>query len=188
MNQTEYDMKTKSTTRSTTEFWHIQIRSRGDIFKSRTAMFAFLNIWRVYLQDFAQTHAYCLLPGRIDVLVRCDENHDQASLAERISETLKLRLDGIWDEDQISIISGSLQVFPVQRDTDLTNLVFDIHTLAKKYGVTADYRTYPFSSYKALASSHPTLLPREIIWSWFGGRTRFLAFHQVYSEWYRPVG
>lgn len=57
-------------------------------------------------------------------------------------------------------------------------VVFYIHQNPKHHNICEDFRTYPHSSYKAILSTAPTHLQREIVLRWFGGHEGFVAYHK----------
>ena len=52
----------------------------------------------------------------------------------------------------------------------------------QKHGFVADFREYPYSSYRALLSDKPTRLERDHVLEWYGGRVAFDAVHQTLSD------
>jgi hypothetical protein len=82
--------------------------------------------------------------------------------------------------------TGSLFEHPFGRvlinsNTHFTWLIIYIHQNPQKHSFVKDFRLWPYSSYKALISSHATLLKRQVVLGWFGGREGFLSLHQDLS-------
>jgi putative transposase len=63
-----------------------------------------------------------------------------------------------------------------------TEVIFYIHGNAPKHGITHDFSTYPYSSYRKLLSNKPTLLQRNEVMEWFGGNAAFINFHKGNME------
>jgi len=57
-----------------------------------------------------------------------------------------------------------------------------IHFNPQKHGLVSDFRTWPYSSYRAHLSNQATCLRREDVLEWFGGRQGFIAAHQEAKE------
>ena len=57
-------------------------------------------------------------------------------------------------------------------------LVQYIHQNPQKHGFVDDFRTYPYSSYRALLSQRPTRLGRDAVLAWFGGAASLAAAHE----------
>ena len=167
-------------------YFHIQVRVPGRTpFYSRAEKFAFLNIWRTYFQEKLQTCAYTILPDRFECVAVSGEfvSGDIERVKNFIRKTLLTKMAGVWADEDIEACCGSIHIAPLYTEKDCIYKIFDIHTLPQKKGITTDYRTYPFSSYQALSSVRTTLLAKQLVWEWFGGRMRFAAFHQAYACW-----
>ena len=61
-------------------------------------------------------------------------------------------------------------------------LVHYIHFNPQEHGFVADFREYPYSSYRAFVSDKPTKLRRSQVLDWFGGRAAFDAIHRTLSD------
>jgi putative transposase len=57
-------------------------------------------------------------------------------------------------------------------------LVYYIHLNRVKHGISNDYETYQWSSYSKILDTRPSLLQKDKILAWFGGREKFIAFHK----------
>lgn len=167
-------------------YFHIQIRTKNHhLFKYRAEKYAFLNIWRTYLLEHHTICAYVLLPGRFECVVASSNYNSSQSedLAKRIEQVLHAKMCGSWEASEIHQFCSAIRVTPLLTEKDCIYRIFDIHTLPQKLALSMDYRTYPYSSYQALASLQATTLAKMLVWQWFGGRMRFTAFHQAYAGW-----
>ncbi len=66
---------------------------------------------------------------------------------------------------------------PVADIAYLQQMIYYIHYNPQKHGFITDFRDYSFSSYRSFISEGVTRLPREEVFSWFGGKPAFLVFH-----------
>ncbi|MBK9016469.1 MAG: hypothetical protein IPM82_21670 [Saprospiraceae bacterium] len=66
----------------------------------------------------------------------------------------------------------------IKNDGHFTHAVFYIHSNSAKHNIMEDFQNYPHSSYHSILSDKPTLLRRQEILEWFGGRQGFIQFHQ----------
>ena len=57
-------------------------------------------------------------------------------------------------------------------------LVTYIHQNPQKHGFVDDFRDWPYTSYAAILSQHPTHIQREAVLEWFQGAENFEAEHQ----------
>jgi putative transposase len=70
----------------------------------------------------------------------------------------------------------------VADDNHLLWLIYYIHHNPLKHGLTMDFTQYRWSSYRSLLSNAPTLLERDTVLEWFGGKDRFETFHRQNQE------
>jgi len=56
-------------------------------------------------------------------------------------------------------------------------LVYYIHSNISKHGIRLDFAAYSWSSYKTFLNEKPTLLCKQEVLDWFGGKAQFLEFH-----------
>ncbi|MFL5800178.1 MAG: hypothetical protein ACJ8CR_00245 [Roseiflexaceae bacterium] len=49
------------------------------------------------------------------------------------------------------------------------------------HGLSADFRDWPYSSYHALCSTHPTRVRRDEVLAWFDGLAQIEAAHQIFG-------
>ena len=149
----------------------------------------------------AETYAYCLLRNHFHVLVRIRTEDEQEAYAKtlRVSQTLRVspRFQLKNPSQQFSNLfnsyakainkaynrSGSLFKNPFGRvevasDAHFISLVTYIHQNPQKHGFVADFRTWPYSSYRAFLSTKPTHLKRDEVLAWFGGLRSFEMTHQ----------
>ena len=80
--------------------------------------------------------------------------------------------------------TGSLFERPFERievtdDAYFTQLVAYIHLNPVKHGFADAPDEWPFTSYRALRTTRPTRLRRDVVLDWFGGREGFIAAHEV---------
>ena len=65
----------------------------------------------------------------------------------------------------------------VDSEAYAAQMVYYIHYNSKKHKFVDDFKTYPYSSYRAFLQTNFTRLPREEVFDWFGGKSTFLAYH-----------
>jgi putative transposase len=71
---------------------------------------------------------------------------------------------------------------PITSDRYFMQLVHYIHFNPQKHGFVADFREWPYSSYRTLLSDKPTQLKRDYVLGWFDGRARFIEMHQALAD------
>ncbi len=72
----------------------------------------------------------------------------------------------------------------VQDDFHFSQLVIYIHANPLKHALIKDFTQYQWSSYKAVISSGHTLVKRDEVLDWFGGRQNFIEAHKLQAEFY----
>lgn len=167
-------------------YFHIKYTSvRDENFNTRSECYAFLNIWRTYTEQKLQTCAYAVAGNNFECVVatRAFGVHEIEKLKAFIQKMFIVKMRGLWPEESIKDFVENLRVNALLSEKECVYKVFDIHTLPQRCGRSTDYRTYPFSSYSALASQKTSMLAKPVVWQWFGGRMRFTAFHQAYAGW-----
>ncbi|WP_254561855.1 hypothetical protein [Dyadobacter diqingensis] len=85
--------------------------------------------------------------------------------------------------------SGALFLNPFRRvkvedEQHFTQIIVYQHANALKHGISTDFANYLWSSYRSLLSEKPTILKRDEVLGWFGGRQGFVAAHCEMSEYY----
>jgi putative transposase len=167
-------------------YFHIKYSCISEeLFATRSECYAFLNIWRTYTEQNLQTCAYAVAGNSFECVVatRAFGVHETEKIKAFLQKMLVVKMRGLWPEKSIIEMSENIRVTALLSEKECVYKVFDIHTLPQRNGSSTDYRTYPFSSYRALASQKTTMLAKPVVWQWFGGRMRFTAFHQAYAGW-----
>ncbi len=166
-------------------FFHVTIRTNSNLFDTKATRYAFLNIWRSYIHGKFQTCTFTLVTDRFECILVGGNSKDINHLQVRslLVSILSEKCLGVFEEAQINEITQSLIVEPLYSEKEMIYKSFDMHTMPQRLGITTDYRSYPFSSYRALSNGSASALAKQTVWNWFGGKYRFTAFHQAYAGW-----
>ncbi|WP_229313024.1 hypothetical protein [Larkinella terrae] len=70
----------------------------------------------------------------------------------------------------------------VTDDRYYTRLIYYIHQNPVKHGFSRKISSWPYSSFRLLISEKTTLLCRNEVLDWFGGREIFIDFHERAAE------
>jgi hypothetical protein len=168
-------------------FWHIQLRDPGGrLFKTRTARFAFLNIWRTYIAGRYPTCAYVLIPGYFGCIIEVPEHQPRQKLMQALLSKLYSKLNGLFSDYLLDQLRSGIQLRKLNSVEECMHCTFDLHTLPQRHQISTDYRSYPFSSYLALSGGRASALKQTTVFDWFGGQLRFTVFHQAYFGWVKP--
>jgi len=184
-------------------WYHIHSRgvNRGDIiFEDRNYDY-FMALLEHHICPVADVFAYCLLRNHFHLLIRVKEGNDIKKAGETTSgeelsgdvETLPSRaFSNLLNAYSKAINrgyhrSGSLFQHPFGRreiasDSQFWAVVAYIHQNPQRHGFVMDFRNWEYSSYQSLSGDQPTILQREYVMDWFGGRGRYLEIHQQWVD------
>ncbi len=187
-------------------YFHVYNRGNNKeiIFKSEENYFYFLSLWKKYIEPVAQTFCYNLLPNHFHFFIRIREHillnddfeNDKLTDNPRKSdgltpEIIRRRFSNLFNAYAKAINkrynrTGSLfqERFRRKEITDMqyfTSLIGYIITNAVKHALVKRANEYPYSSYHAIVSEKPTLLLRNEIIAWFGGKKQFVDFINSYE-------
>lgn len=162
-------------------FWHIKIRPASPgLFQPKAECFSFLHMWRTYFINSLNTCAYVLVPGEFSAIVSVKGRNIKAEKIEQFVATkLQKKLTGIFSQEQVDLMVSGVSAVRLLNEKDCIQTTLDIHRIPQKYSIAGDFRAYPFSSYKVLASGTPTQIDRQTVWNWFGGKHQFHNLHQI---------
>ena len=164
-----------------------------DIFYRQDNYRYFLRLYRKHVTPVADTFAYCLLKNHFHFLIRAREARSTAGKMPLSSQEIGLAF-GTWLNAYAQAFNrevgrtGGLferpfRRVPIESEEQLIQNVFYIHANPQKHGFNEDFRSYLHSSYGGLVSDASTQLNRAEVLSWFGGREKFVAYHEVYHDY-----
>ena len=164
------------------KFYHIFNRgnNRENLFKEGRNYSYFLNLYFEHIDSVVDTFTYCLMKNHFHLLVRIkDTQKSDRSASQIFSNFFNAYSKSI---NKTYARTGALFQRPfgrikVNSDSYLTQLVYYIHFKPQKHGYTSNFRDYQYSSYRIFLSSEQTKLRKDEVLLWFGGRERFIEFH-----------
>ncbi len=195
--------------------FHVYNRTNNKelLFKSDDNRLYFLKQYANYVQPFADTFCWCLLPTHFHFLIQVKSATAISQYLQAIDQSIvrpieKKYINGAASADELIVLewkrfftsysmafnkqhgrNGNLFHRPfkrveVHKDSHFTQAVIYIHANAMKHKLCKDFTQYPWSSWHSLISDKPTLLCRKQLLDWFGGRDRMISIHQSKSEYY----
>ena len=177
------------------ETYHVYNRgnNRENIFIEEHNYRYFMNLYAKYIEQVADTSAYCLLRNHFHFLVRirkeqdCQSSKDWQSFRRSFPVSPSRAFSNLFSTYTKAINkayqrTGSLFEKPFRRkivdnDSYFTNLVLYIHRNPEIHGFVEDFRDWPFSSYITILSTEQTGILRAEILNWFGNKEEFTSFH-----------
>ena len=144
----------------------------------------FLQLYTRHVHPAVETYAYCLLRNHFHLLIRVNP---QGELGKAPSQYF-----ANWFNAYAKAInkaydrSGSLFERPFQRievteERYFVQLVIYIHLNPVRHGFVDEPGEWPFSSYRALLTTGPTRLERDLVLDWLGGQEASVSAHAVDS-------
>jgi len=78
---------------------------------------------------------------------------------------------------------------PVTSDRQFWNVIAYIHQNPQKHKFVEDFRDWKWSSYGIIVAEKPTILKRDYVLDWFGGKDQYLELHKHWvteaeSKWF----
>ncbi len=177
------------------------------LFKNDKNRLYFLKKYADYTHGYFQTFAYILLNNHVHILIRCSEQetldnhlnrysvthlkkHQRQYLSKEISyrEALEFQFKDFlisyamaYNKENNRV--GALFVkqykrIHIQDDNHLTQTIVYIHLNSLKHKILTDYENYKWSSYLTILSEKPTLIKRNEVLNWFGGKEYFINTHK----------
>ncbi|MBI5914439.1 MAG: transposase [Bacteroidetes bacterium] len=178
-------------------FYHIfnRTNNREPLFVKPENYRYFLELYKDYLSAYLDTYAYCLIINHFHFLVRIKEAQELLPFIKVENQALPNFHELVRQQFRKLFIAyakafnkqenryGSLFQRPFKRkaiknDGHFTHAVFYIHANSVKHKIMEDFPNYPYSSYQSILSDKPTLLQRQHVLDWFGGKQAFIQFHQ----------
>lgn len=189
-------------------FYHVYNRTVDlkAMFKNEDNYYFFLKKYIEYLSPIVETYAYCLLGNHFHLFIRVmdDENLTTFGKLSNLAHPNRQKMLQSTDE----IVShqfrkffqsysmafnkqhervGTLFQTPFKRveidnDSYLMHMVYYVHANPQKHGLIDDFRDWKWSSYHSFLSHSPTLLKREKVLEWFGGKDNFVKYHAIYHQ------
>lgn len=145
----------------------------------------FLEKFKQYLDPYVKTFAYCLNPNHYHLLIQVKNSDGSKSSAS--NEFRKLFLSYTNRINYKYGRSGNLFLryfkrVEIKEMEYLKMLVFYIHNNPEKHGYCANFKDYPFSSFKSLLSNSMTSLCRDEVMHWFGSIEEFNEYHRFLHD------
>ncbi|HVZ98174.1 MAG TPA: hypothetical protein VG847_14930 [Chitinophagaceae bacterium] len=186
--------------------FHIYNRgnNREIIFKAPENYNYFLSLWKKYIEPVAQTFCYNLLPDHFHFFIRVresilfDEDLKNNVITDGLNKSniltpgiIAKRFSNLFNAYAKAINkrynrTGSLFQERFRRKEIInihyySSLIAYIVANAVKHGLVKKADEYPYGAYHTLVSERPTLLLRNEVIEWFGGKQRFIDYIHSYG-------
>ncbi|WP_147303523.1 transposase [Rhodohalobacter sp. SW132] len=164
------------------EIYHVYNKAVGKekLFYGEDNYRFFLQKFSQYLSDSAHVYTYCLIPNHFHFLIRVAPTSSPNLISEKFRRFLISYSKSInkQQERSGSLFNKHLKRVKIDHMEQLIWIVYYIHRNPLHHGITKDFKTYKWSSFKALVSNKYTELKRQELYEWFDGKKHFLQFHE----------
>ena len=164
-------------------FYHIYNRgnNRDVLFKEKSNYLYFLLLMEKYVLPVADIYAYCLLNNHFHFLVKIREDYQDKGYKpqQNFSNFFNAYAKSFNQKNHRTgkLFEERFKRKKVEDDFYFTELIYYIHANPQKHKLLADFRNYQYSSYCDILSNKKTLIKREEVLAWFGGKKLFEESH-----------
>ncbi|HNP18611.1 MAG TPA: transposase [Fulvivirga sp.] len=180
------------------KYYHIFNRgnNRENIFRDKGNYQYFLSKWERYIDPFADILSYCLMPNHFHFLIRVkSENCLSESLpkpqilgkTDNINLVLEEQFKKLFmsyalafnkQQSRVgSLFQKRFKRIEVNSDNYLSQIITYIHNNPVHHGFVKDYSDWEYSSYNEILMDSVSLINKEYVLNWFGGRKSFIEYH-----------
>jgi len=148
----------------------------------------FMKKYSEIIHPFVNTYAYCLLPNHFHFLIKVDHvdpqcwNHQPSHLFRKF-----FQFYAIWFNKKRnrkgSLFTKYYRRIEVSSDEYMKRLIYYIHRNPVKHGISSEFQTYPYSSFKSYSCFEDTIISRAEALVWFNNDLiEFLEYHKAIEE------
>jgi REP element-mobilizing transposase RayT len=135
-------------------FYHLVYDHKGKLFDNYEHYYFFLNKYRVYVGDFSEVIAYCMLPDKFDFLIEIkDSNQDSMQQLQKLRNKIFMKYRKTLNINEIK--SSELK-----SEFDIEKTINAIHFCPVKAGYTDKPEDWEFSSYLEYIEMREGTLPQ----------------------------
>jgi REP element-mobilizing transposase RayT len=185
-------------------FYHIYNRgNHSDIFFEDKNYHYFLKLYGDYIYPIAETYAYCLLKNHFHFLIRIRETPIiQTCEVSKTSQVSVADVANIKPPSQHfanffnsytksinkaynhtgSLFEKRFGRVLVDNNAYFVHLVSYIHRNPQRHGFVSDFRSYPYSSYRAILEQRSSRVETEKVLAWFGNVAIFEQYHRQFDD------
>ncbi len=162
-------------------FYHIYNRgnNKQDIFLEEDNYFYFLKLLKKHISPIARIYCYCLLKNHFHLVVEIKVGIEKPSqkfsnLFNAYTKAFNKKYDRVG-----SLFQRPFKRIRIKEETYLRSLIVYIHLNPENHKLSEDFRTYPYSSYKAIMSSKETSIERNEVVAIFEDIDNFVYVHDL---------
>lgn len=143
----------------------------------------FMDRYNFLLEPYLETYAYCLLPNHFHFLIKLNDTilpggEHIVSTHLNILFSQHARMINKESKRYGNLFCKSFKRIKIKSDFYLQNLVPYIHRNPLKHGLTIDYQSYPYGSYKEIVENTSNTICMSNLISLFGSMEEFIHHHE----------
>ena len=174
-------------------YFHIYNRgnNKGIVFFNDENYFYFLRLFKKHVSEIAEVYSYCLLPNHFHFLIKIkDVNElpekyvkDESKLHQPFSNLFNAYTKAINKNQQRtgSLFQRNYRKVKINDEKQLQNTIIYINTNSNHHGLE-DYKSYKYSSFKALTSNGKTSINKELVGLYFDNVSNFKSVLEYKKE------
>jgi REP element-mobilizing transposase RayT len=162
------------------KLYHFYNRENGkeQIFFKEENYLYFLKQYEKYLADSIDTFAYCLLPNHFHLLgrIKLDEPEIISEKFRKFFISYSMSIN-VQEKRKGNLFQRGFKRKLIENEKYFYAAVYYIHANPVHHGLIKDLTQYKFSSYNILCGNNNTILCRDELMEWFGGKEKFISYH-----------
>jgi putative transposase len=171
-------------------YFHIYNRgnNKEKIFENEEDYQCFMQKYSELVHPFVKTYAYCLLPNHFHFLIKV-EFLDESCAIQKPSHLFRrfFQSYAIWfnikKNRRGSLFTKYYRRIEISSDEYLKEVLYYIHRNPVKHGISNEYKSYPFSSFRFYSSFENSIVARSETLGWFNNDLiEFMEFHRLYID------
>jgi len=170
-------------------YYHIYNRgnSKEKLFIEKEDYSRFMELYRKYIHEIADTFCFCMLPNHFHFALRIKERREIISYElknKAFSQSFSNFFNAYTKYFNIkygrtgSLFQKNFKRKRVGNELYLKYLIHYIHTNPVHHEICEDFRKYKYSSYLAILRNHPTILERDFVIELFEDIENYVYTHR----------
>jgi putative transposase len=140
----------------------------------------FLKLYSKYLENKADTFAFCLMYNHFHFIIRIVNEKEITQALSNLFNAYAKAFNKQNDRTG-SLFEKHFKRIQIINETYLLNLIQYVH-LNPKHHLDINYKNFPFSSYQSIISDKPTKLLRNEVIQLFDSKDNFVYCHDFKND------
>lgn len=175
------------------KFYHVYNRTNNkeSLFLDDDNRKYFLKKYVEYAAIYVDTWAWCLMGNHFHFLIKVKEKNEDRAVTH---EAVTLAFTNLFKSYSVAfnkrhsrngnLFQRQYKRVEINHDHQLTQTIVYTHANPLKHGVVSDFTKYKWSSYQTIVSEKQTVVAREEVLEWFGGKDHFTKDHKDMADYF----